>query len=374
LKVNLRGLYCRFRCTFTSISNSPSRPELNLYGALALKSGKKEGKKLEKETLYAAIAEASDLEKDALFAKENVVGIATGNKITDEVDTGEPCITVFVTHKVDKGQLRSENIIPDEIKGYKTDVVETGEIFAGPADSPGKEKPMSEELGIEILKQRVRPVMGGFSVGHYKITAGTIATCVYDLKPFPGIPKKYYILSNNHVLANSNHANLGDPILQPGPYDGGTVPGDIVARLSRYIPIKFRTPTYVPLNYVDAAIAEGNFHKLNRDIYWIGIVQQVKSNPKVGDIVEKTGRTTNFTTGKIIALHATVDVNYGGGRVARFTDQIVTSNMSAPGDSGSLVCDIKEGAVGLLFAGSSQVTIVNNILRVQSLLGIRLHP
>jgi hypothetical protein len=69
-----------------------------------------------------------------------------------------------------------------------------------------------------------------------------------------------------------------------------------------------------------------------------------------------------------------VDVNYGGGRVARFTDQIVTSNMSAPGDSGSLVCDIKEGAVGLLFAGSSQVTIVNNILRVQSLLGIRLHP
>jgi hypothetical protein len=128
------------------------------------------------------------------------------------------------------------------------------------------------------------------------------------------------------------------------------------------------------LNYVDAAIAEGKFHDLNREIYWIGYVKQVKSNPRVGDIVEKTGRTTNFTTGKILAIHATVDVNYGGGRVARFADQIVTSNMSAGGDSGSLVCDIKEGAVGLLFAGSSRVTIANSILQVQSRLGIRLHP
>lgn len=329
---------------------------------------------MEKEEIYASIAKASAIEQDALFSRQNVVGVATGNKITEEVDTGEPCITVFVTHKVGTEKLGTENIIPDEIEGYKTDVVETGEIFAGLAGPSSEKMPMSEELGIETLRQRVRPVMGGFSVGHYKITAGTIATCVYDLKPFPGIPKKYYILSNNHVLANSNHASLGDPILQPGPVDGGSVPSDIVARLSRYIPIKFRTPTYIPLNYVDAAIAEGDFHNLNRDIYWIGIVQQVKSNPRVGDLVEKTGRTTNFTTGRIIALHATIDVNYGGGRLARFTDQIVTSNMSAPGDSGSLVCDIKEGAVGLLFAGSSRVTIVNNILRVQSLLGIRLHP
>jgi hypothetical protein len=233
---------------------------------------------------------------------------------------------------------------------------------------------MKEELGIETLKQRVRPVMGGFSVGHRKVTAGTIATCVYPMKPFPSIPKKYFILSNNHVLANSNNARIGDPILQPGPYDGGTFPADVVARLSAYIPIRFMTPIYKPLNYVDAAIAEGEFHKLNREIYWIGYVKQVKSNPRVGDIVEKTGRTTNFTTGRIIATRATVNVNYGGGRVARFADQIMTSAMSAPGDSGSLICDISEGAVGLLFAGSSRVTIANSILQVQSRLGIRLHP
>jgi len=324
----------------------------------------------ETEAQYAAVTEAHESEQDALFAKENVVGVATGHKIKEGKDTGELCVTVFVSQKLDKALLKVNDLVPDTVGGFKTDIVETGEIFA----EQSGEVAMKEELGIEVLKQRVRPAKGGFSVGHYKITAGTIATCVYDLAPFPSVPPRYYILSNNHVLANSNDARIGDPILQPGPYDGGSVPGDIIARLSRFVPIRFKTPTATPLNYVDAAIAEGEFHNLDREIYWIGYVQQVKSNPKVGDIVEKTGRTTNFTTGKIIATNATVDVNYGGGRVARFTRQIVTTNMSAGGDSGSLVCDIKEGAVGLLFAGSSTITVINSILYVQSLLRIRLHP
>jgi S1-C subfamily serine protease len=330
---------------------------------------------MEKEKLYIKIAEVSEKEQDAFFAKQNVVGLGTGHKIKKGVDTGEPCITVFVAQKIlDEKELKSEDIIPKTTAGLKTDIIETGDIFAGPVTSNKDEVAMKEELGVEVLKQRVRPAMGGYSVGHYKITAGTIATCVYDIEPFPSIPQRYYILSNNHVLADCNDARIGDPILQPGPYDGGTVPGDIIARLSRFVPIRFKTPTSTPINYVDAAIAEGEFHDLNRQIYWIGYVQQVKSNPQVNDIVEKTGRTTNFTTGKIIAINATVDVNYGGGRVARFSRQIVTSSMSAPGDSGSLVSDIKEGAVGLLFAGSSQVTIINSILHVQNFLKIRLHP
>jgi len=326
------------------------------------------------EEIYARITEVSEKEKEVLFAKQNIVGVGTGHKIKESKDTGEPCITVFVSQKLDRALLKSEDIVPEEIAGFKTDVVEAGEIFAGPANSDTERISTKEELGIEVLRQRIRPAMGGFSVGHYRITAGTIATCVYDLRPFPGIPRRYYILSNNHVLANSNNARIGDPILQPGPYDGGRVPTDVIARLSRFVPIRFKTSTSASLNYVDAAVAEGEFHNLGREIYWIGYVKQVKSNPRVGNIVEKTGRTTNFTTGKIIALNATVDVHYGGGRVARFARQIVTIAMSAGGDSGSLVCDIKEEAVGLLFAGSSTVTIINNILYVQALLGIRLHP
>ena len=58
------------------------------------------------------------------------------------------------------------------------------------------------------------------------------------------------------------------------------------------------------------------------------------------------------------------------GRVARFKDQIVTTNMSAGGDSGSLVLTIDNVAVGLLFAGSSTSMIANQIENVRSRLRV----
>ena len=63
-----------------------------------------------------------------------------------------------------------------------------------------------------------------------------------------------YILSNNHVLANSNLAALGDPILQPGRVDGGTFPSNKIATLERFVEIMptNQSPGY---NLVDAAIA-----------------------------------------------------------------------------------------------------------------------
>jgi len=56
------------------------------------------------------------------------------------------------------------------------------------------------------------------------------------------MPLPFYILSNNHVLANSNGANIGDPILQPGPAGNGLFPGDQIAILSRFVPIEFNPP------------------------------------------------------------------------------------------------------------------------------------
>lgn len=308
--------------------------------------------------------------QDKLFEKQNVVGVSIGQKIKNCQNTGEHCITFFVSQKLDATLLKDEDLIPDHISEFKTDVVQTGIIFAGGAFEQNSVK---EDIVPQILAQRIRPAKGGYSVGHYQITAGTIATIVYDSGSY-GIPSKYYILSNNHILANSNNALIGDPILQPGPYDGGTVLNDTIARLTRYVPIKFKTTTTTPINYVDAAIAEGQFQDLNREIYWIGYVNQINTNPTVNLVVTKTGRTTNFSTGTIISINATVDVNYGGGLVARFANQIVTTVMTAGGDSGSLLCDANRNVVGLLFAGSSTTSIANRIANVQSLLGIRIIP
>ena len=315
---------------------------------------------------YLDISKIQEDEQDKLLARDNVVGVAVSHKIKKEQDTGDPCLTVFVEQKLDGALLGSDQAIPKTIKKYKTDVIETGPIFAEPHHTEDLAQDEEPEVGIQTLRGRIRPVEGGYSVGHYRITAGTMATAVYDRSPFPGIPRRYYMLSNNHVLANSNSARIGDPILQPGPYDGGTYPRDLVARLYRFVPIRFDGRC----NYVDAAIAVGEFHDLDREIYWIGYVKGV-ATVGVNTIVQKTGRTTSYTTGRVTAINATVNVNYGSGRVGRMCRQIVTTNMSAGGDSGSLLCDMNERAVGLLFAGSSSVTIHNDIRYVQSLLGIR---
>jgi hypothetical protein len=342
----------------------------------------------------------------------NVVGVASGVKWRGGEPTGEPAVLVLVSHKIGKEELPKEDLVPVKVGEVKTDVLEIGfpvaqqlrqaqpmrpghvprpRQFARPAvEGDGALMPMLEEeeyvalAEALMLTRRVRPAEGGYSVGHYQITAGTIATCVYDILPGGttgsppahgiGTPPRCYILSNNHVLANTNAAQSGDPILQPGPYDGGIDPTDRIAALSRWVPLTLEPPTPRSLhrNVVDAAIAQGQFHDLDREIYWIGYARgwRRKANIGVGAIVQKTGRTTNYTTGRITAINATVDVGYGGGRVARFFDQIVTTNISAGGDSGSLVLTLDNVAVGLLFAGSAVATIVNQIENIRSLLRV----
>lgn len=314
---------------------------------------------------YLKIANVQAEEESALMHKSNVVGVGVGHKIKNSVDTGDPALTVFVNQKVPKSLLSDDDLVPSKVSSFQTDVVPVGEIFAGGASPQYATQPAN--IDIQTLSHRVRPVEGGFSVGHPRVTAGTMATAVIDSQPFPGVPDHYYMLSNNHVLANSNDAYIGDPILQPGAIDGGTLPADAVARLARYIPIHFDGRC----NYVDAAIAEGPFHLLDREIYWIGYISGLQV-PEVGMLVQKTGRTTNYTTGTVISINATFDVNYGGGRVARMCRQIATTNMSAGGDSGSLLCDMDENAVGLLFAGSPVITLHNYIGMVLSLLNIRI--
>lgn len=312
--------------------------------------------------------------QDNLLALDNVTGVSLGRRIKGGEETEERVMSVLVNQKVEPALLPEKQQVPKKIKGVPTDVIEVGSILAGggPAAAdlaPGR--PGQQDVVTPLtLRRRVRPAMGGYSVGHYQITAGTIATCCYDARAFPGIPPRYYILSNNHVLANSNNANLGDPILQPGPVDGGQLPQDVIARLSRFVPIQFISGASAPCNYVDAAIAEGDFENLNREVYWVGYVRRMYVAPNIGDVVQKTGRTTNYTTGRVSGVNATVDVNYGG-RVARFCRQIITGNMSAGGDSGSLVTNLEEEGVGLLFAGSAAITIINHLSLVQSLLGIR---
>jgi hypothetical protein len=169
------------------------------------------------------------------------------------------------------------------------------------------------------------------------------------------------ILSNNHVLANAttgrdNRARIGDPILQPGAVDGGTLQHDRIAWLYRYVPLKDND-----YNVVDAAVALPFSPNLVVPfILGIGSVYGTVL-PKVAMLVKKSGRTTGVTHGIIIATDVIIDIDYGNGRTLTFKDQIITTNISAGGDSGSVVLNESNWAVGLLFAGSLLITVVNPI-------------
>lgn len=166
----------------------------------------------------AQAIEAQSLYQHSLLKKPNVVGVAVGFKESNGVVTDQMAVVVLVEQKKPAAALSAEAAIPRELDGLRTDVVEVGYLRA-----------------LQTPKDRFRPVIpSGVSIGHYKVTAGTLGTIVKDRTT-----SELFILSNNHVLANCNDALPGDVILQPGSIDGGQNPGDVVAKLERFIKLGY---------------------------------------------------------------------------------------------------------------------------------------
>src|SRR6266567_4774156 len=310
----------------------------------------------------------------AIFARANVVGVAIGNKSIRGRETEERCIVVFVEAKRPEAELRRRDVVPKAFGGVRTDIVETGRFHA-----------LETAQAVDVGRtKRIRPAPGGVSIGHFQITAGTLGVLAHR----GGRP---VILSNNHVLANQNAARVGDPILQPGPADGGRLQ-DTIGRLVDFVPIQFHERRLGPLgrllapllavaglglkrlrtgsvNRVDAAVAEPiNAQSVAPNILGIGRVGRTR-DPELGMHVRKSGRTSGITDGRVTALDATVEVDYGG-QTAVFREQIVSDLVSKGGDSGSLVVDENARAVGLLFAGGATTTLINPIAAIEHFLDI----
>lgn len=317
------------------------------------------------------VARAKEIHKELLLGKPNVVGVGTGFRERQGRAFDELCVVAMVDRKIPKAGLSPEALIPHEVDGVPTDVIQVGRLQA-----------------MQTRSDRWRPAPGGVSIGHFHVTAGTLACIVRDKAT-----RERLILSNNHVLANSNEAAIGDPVLQPGTFDGGSEETDTIAHVTRFELLSFKEEPATcevakaveallnllarlfgsqhriqayrsdaqAINIIDAAVARPLDDGLvTEEILDIGVVGGT-SPAMLGMSVRKSGRTTGYTTGDIRVLDATVDVDYNG-RVARFEGQIVSTPMSSPGDSGSLlVAGNALLAVGLLFAGSQQATIYNPI-------------
>lgn len=318
-----------------------------------------------------------------LLGLQNVVGVGIGYKHIGEESTGDPAFVVYVEKKLPPADLARSHVVPKKINGLDTDVVEIGIVKM-----------------LDVRTTRDRPCHPGVSIGHYKSTAGTLGAIVKDKAT-----KELMILSNNHVLANGSslqqaRAKTGDPILQPGPYDGGKLE-DRVGTLYRYVPIvknvsKSDCPVALALaggstrilnlvkkdyeirfykrfrteNFVDCALAKLDSADLvTASILEIGEIRGV-SDAKPGEKVVKSGRTTGVTRGVVKSVGTTLQVEMEEEEKVWFSDQVITDMSSQPGDSGSLVLNLNQEVVGLLFAGSEKLTVFNRITNVIDRLAI----
>jgi hypothetical protein len=299
------------------------------------------------------------------------VGIGAAHRDFESVGPsgpGAPVLNVYV----------SEPMNMDEVKGLLVD----GYGAHGVSDDSQKVNVIvSGVIDAQAHRHRQRPAPCGISSGHFRITAGTLGALARGRS---GVRvNRMLALSNCHVFANSNIASVGDNILQPGPVDGGGNPADRIALLERWVPINFAA---AGVNFVDAATGWCWPDRVRREmIYRSGgawayfRIGSIPVAPAVGMIVGKSGRTTQLTVGRIIDVNASIRVNYGGGRIANFRDQItirgLNGDFSAGGDSGSVIWtwDARRAPVGLLFAGGGGLTFANKIGRVLSALDINLY-
>ena len=306
--------------------------------------------------------------------------IGTATTVTD---AGEPAIMVLVTGKDPNTR---PSFVPPAYQGIPVVVRHTDPIVAvkgppggggggggGPSHTAKQDRPI--ELGVSGGN--------GLDIANGYCCGGTLGSLVQG-------GGKQYILSNSHVFVGDvvNNGNgthgPGDPIDQPGLIDVGCQrdPACQVATVSTNSTIY--PPGSTP--NIDAALAEIDAGEVTSSILEIGNISSSTVAASVGQRVKKSGRTSGLTRSRVEGLNATVNVGYsdecaGSSFSKQFTGQILIRNKGSKfldsGDSGSLMVEDVDNtprAVGLLYAGSSQIAVANPINDVLNYFNVSMVP
>ena len=284
------------------------------------------------------------------FDDPNIVGVGISRKVTKGLELNTLCVCFYVVTKLPTTKIPARYLVPPVL------AAKNGRATFTDVKAVGRLVPQADPL------VKKKPIESAFSVGHIKITAGSLGAIVKK-------GTKRYLLSNSHVLANSGKGKPGDKILYPGPADGGVDPADWIATLSEAVPL---TKGGAFVNEVDAALAEVRKERLAGVKY---AVSKAKvpfgvAVPQRDMVVTKRGRTTGVTKGKIIDTDFRFVLNYEGVGKIGFTSQVLCERYTDGGDSGSLVIDVETGkVVGLHFAGADGGSVFNPIQSVIKALG-----
>jgi len=274
--------------------------------------------------------------------RDNVTGVDIGFRYDKGKRTNEMAVRIHVREKIPEHALEADEIFPKTIEGVPIDVIQA--VYT-PHAQPAAVEPEEDLIDRRLRFDRLQP---GISVGHQAVTAGTLGAVVFDRRT-----AQRGILSNWHVLAGSNAARPGDPIVQPGPKHGGRAPQDTVARLERFLLDE----------HGDAAFAVLNSSRDVSDVQLETGVRVTTVRPiQIGEVVTKSGRSTAVTRGLVEGIgQYTLTYSGVGSRTIRGFKIVAEQDgnpqnleISAGGDSGALwFATTDSQGVGLHFAGET---------------------
>lgn len=288
------------------------------------------------------------------LAAKNVNSVGIGRKISAKGPSGELCIQFTVDRKAAPEHLESlgSRLIPPHF-------VIGGKVV--PSDVIERRFRTSWQLVTEVAlkkeerKTRQNTVFPGLSIAHRAGSAGTIGAIVFDRTS--GTP---FLLSNWHVfqmMADDSEGAIHDEIVQPGPFDDNRISENVVGRLVRS-----------HLGFAgDCAVASIEGRGFRPDVLGLKTIPKRVGRAELGDVVVKSGRTTEVTRGVVTRIEVQTKMNYGsreeiigGFEIGPLPKSNPTSEISLGGDSGSawLAVDPKTGQptdvmLGLHFAGEA---------------------
>ena len=252
------------------------------------------------------------------------------------------------------GSYRGVPIVPIEMPmaGFLSD----SELGSAAAPAPSDQYPNG-------IRERQEVIIGGISGANTNLT-GQSGTIGYFCTRKSKLPrrKEIHLLSNSHVFADLRKPKVddGDLIMQPSP--GEPASNRPIGTLVNFSALKFDDINEP--NHVDAAIARlWGPQRHDAMIPLIGAVKGYveKGDVEIGEAVRKFGRTTGYTEGRVFSIYMDIWIRYDRtGQSAFFQNQFLIepalaefTKFVSKGDSGSLVVDASQHAIGLIFAGTS---------------------
>src|SRR3954453_7021524 len=260
----------------------------------------------ESERARAEIRPVKQRVEDDVLALPDVTAVDISHKVTKGKKTDKVAIVVSVKKKKAKSSLRGDQLIPPEIDGVPTDVIED-EIVPQQLRAP------APEVEIQVDATAYTTLQGGISMGPcrsvylsppdvpsagYYIFVGTLGAIVKDRTTGARMA-----LTNFHVACVDSTWAVGDTMTQPGRNDGGTCPAGKFGGIERA----------VLSDHVDGSVVSIDAGKTTAcQIVDIGDVKG-KATATLGMAVRKRGRTTGLTYGTVGSVDYSTSINYGDG-------------------------------------------------------------